>query len=184
MKLYAAVMLTALACAPGLAEAFFDPPYVVPATPAAGELVSVHIRGGGCDTLDSWPGFPQITQQGNAIRILFHSVHEDLAEWCIYGVGEASFPVAAFPAGTYTLRVDRVYQTFFGDVTETIGVVPFDVLEGATPLTEVPTLSTRGLLALTSLLMLAGVIPARSRNRFGLGSDGHPMEGIVLGRGS
>jgi hypothetical protein len=52
------------------AYAFFDPPWITPAAPRAGETVSVNIRGGICDTFFEWPGYPQLTQQGNAIHLL------------------------------------------------------------------------------------------------------------------
>lgn len=117
--------LVFLTCLSSDATAFFDPPYIVPASPTVGQQVFVEIHGGYCDTIIGSPGYPQITREGNSIRMLFFSAHEDLIEWCIYGEGTASEPVGSFPAGSYTLQVDRNYQTFFGDVTETLGVVPF-----------------------------------------------------------
>jgi hypothetical protein len=142
-----------LACLSRGAAAFFDPPHIVPAAPVANAPVYVHIRGGDCDTLISRPGYPRIVRDGNSIRMVFYSVHEDLVEWCIYDVGEGDFFVGPFPAGTYTLQVDRMYGTLFGDVTETLGVLPFTVARAAQPVAA-PTLSAWGAIALLAMLML------------------------------
>ena len=159
-------IFAAFAFASGPVDAFFDPPFVVPTAPTAGELVSVHIRGGECDTIIGADGYPEITRDGSTIRMLFFSVHADQIDWCIYGEGEASFPVAVFPSGSYTLQVDRTYQTIFGDVTETIGVVPFTVSGNAAAI-AVPGNATWSTLAL--LLALASIATYRLQStiRFG-----------------
>jgi hypothetical protein len=54
------------------APAFLDPPYITPASPTAGDLISVNIYGGECDLVDMGIVLPPITQQGNAITIPFH----------------------------------------------------------------------------------------------------------------
>jgi len=123
--------------------AFLDPPYITPANPTAGELVSVNIYGGECDLVDmgiNWP--PPVTQQGNSIVILFTGIHEGDPEWCYYGVGTATYPVGTFPPGNYTLDVERRYGTPFGEwAQETLGIIPFTV-SGAPPQQafEAPTL--------------------------------------------
>ena len=92
------LLVFALALCAEPAWAFLDPPYLTPANPVAGELVSVNIYGGECDLVDmgiSWP--PPVTQQGSSIVILFTGIHEENPEWCYYGVGTATYPVGTFP---------------------------------------------------------------------------------------
>ena len=148
--------LLALFAAP--AWAFLDPPYVTPAHPAAGDAISVSIYGGECDLVDmgiNWP--PPVTLQGNTITILFTGIHEDDLEWCYFSVGTATYPVGAYPAGSYTLDVERRYMSSTGPwIQETLGVIPFTVTGGALPPAPVsaPTLGIAGLSTL--LLTLAG----------------------------
>ena len=66
------------------AHAFFDPPWITPAAPEAGEIVSVNIAWGICDAIFERPGYPQITQEGNAIRIVEYGDHVTFADFCIY----------------------------------------------------------------------------------------------------
>jgi len=52
------LIVFALALCAGPAWAFLDPPYLTPANPISGELVSVNIYGGECDVADDgviWP---------------------------------------------------------------------------------------------------------------------------------
>ena len=52
------LLVVALALCAQRASAFLDPPYVTPANPTAGELMSVNIYGGECDVADDgvvWP---------------------------------------------------------------------------------------------------------------------------------
>ena len=62
------------------AQAFFDPPWITPATPMAGETVSVNIRGGICDSIAGREGYTQITRAGNAIRLLEYGNHYELGD--------------------------------------------------------------------------------------------------------
>jgi hypothetical protein len=57
------------------AQAFFDPPWITPAAPMVGDTVSVNIHGGICDAIFEAQDYPQITQQGNAIRFRNYGVH-------------------------------------------------------------------------------------------------------------
>jgi hypothetical protein len=139
------------------ARAFLDLPYITPEHPAAGQPISMNIYGGLCDAIVGLQGYPQITQQGNTIHILFFSVHYDDPEFCNLGVGTATTSIGSYPAGSYTLQVERRYMTVFGPwVQETLGVIPFTVT-GAPPAQPIdaPTLSVAGLVGL--LLMLVGV---------------------------
>ena len=160
------LLAVALALCAQRASAFLDPPYLTPANPVAGELVSVNIYGGECDLLDygiTWP--PPITQQGNVITILFTGVHEGDPEWCYYGVGTATVSIGTYAPGSYMLDVERRYGTPFGEwVQETLGVVPFTVSAGPQQQpVETPTLTSAGVTAL--LLALIGAALRNLRKR-------------------
>jgi len=99
------VMLLLLACNTQTAHAFFDPPWITPAAPIAGEPVSVNIRGGICDSIFEHQGYPQITREGNTIRLLEYGHHWD-GELCIYDIGTLTEPIGTFLRGDYTLTVD------------------------------------------------------------------------------
>jgi hypothetical protein len=160
------VLVVALAMCAGRASAFLDPPYITPAKPMAGEVISVNIYGGECDLLDYgivWP--PPITQQGHSITILFSGIHEDDPEWCYYSVGTATVPVGAYPPGSYTLDVERRYMSFSGPwVQETLGIIPFTVSTAPSqqPI-EAPTLSIAGLGVLGLTLLAAMLRDLRKR---------------------
>ena len=131
------------------ARAFFDPPYMTPAAPVAGEMVGVNIRGGICDGIVGTPGYPQITQNGNAIRFLVFGVRTQDIDYCNYPVGTATFPVGAYPAGSYTLQFDLLYDDYpFGLTVATLGVVPFTVTGAPASAVPAPTNSPLALLAL------------------------------------
>jgi hypothetical protein len=152
-----------LALAAPSAHAFFDPPWVTPASPTASDIVSVNIRGGICDSIFFRQGFPQITQQGRAIRILEYGHHWDDLDLCVYDVGTLVAPIGTFAPGDYTLTVDFVYEDYpFGYATTTLGVVPFTVA-GAIPATPVPTLTASGLMALLIVISFValGILRAR-----------------------
>jgi hypothetical protein len=87
-----------------LRKPFIDPPWITPEAPQAGETVSVNIRMGICDATVFRPGYPQITQEGNAIRILEYGDHVTFADFCIFGIGTTIDPIGAFPPGDYTRR--------------------------------------------------------------------------------
>lgn len=139
--------------------AFFDPPWITPTNPTAGDTVSVNIHGGICDGIIGAQGYPQITQEGNAIRIVWYGQHwpegsSDLL--CSFGVGTLTYPFGTFPPGNYTLTVDLAYRDFSGVPSIfTIGVVPFAVAGTPTAAEPVPTLNPAGLLALALTLGLA-----------------------------
>ena len=147
------------------AHAFIDPPWITPAQPRAGETVSVNIRMGGCDVTAERPGYPQITQAGNAIRILEYGHHWDDAELCIWGVGTSIDPIGAFSPGDYTLTVDFIYYNYpDGYATITLGVIPFTVT-GAPPAVPVPASHPLGLFALSFLMSGLATWALRMRRR-------------------
>jgi hypothetical protein len=122
------------------AYAFFDTPLITPAAPRAGETVSVSIRGGICDAIFERPGYPQITRQGNAIRILEYGHHWDDLDLCIYSMGTLTQPIGSFSQGSYTLSVDFVYSDILGPTTINLGTIPF-VVSGVASSIPVPTLT-------------------------------------------
>ncbi|MFC4821793.1 hypothetical protein [Dokdonella ginsengisoli] len=113
------------------AQAFFDPPWVMPENPVAGEAISVGVRGGICDILLGRDGYPQITREGNAIRIAIFGAHyEPGDELCVFPpVWTGTRSIGVFPRGDYTLTVDLVYEDQFTGRPEilNIGVVLFRV---------------------------------------------------------
>lgn len=123
------------------AQAFIDPPYLSPEHPVAGETVSVSIRSGECDAILTGVVPPRITQNGNAVRILFWSSTDTDPILCNVPIGTGTYSVGSYPPGTYTLQVDREYFGAAGElITETLGVLPFTVAGIATPPVAAPTL--------------------------------------------
>ena len=154
------------------AQAFFDPPYVTPAQPQSGETVYMNIRGGECDAIAGWPGdpdrYPQITQEGNAITILWFGLRETDPLFCDLGVGTVTHALGSYPAGDYTLTVKLLYLSLLtpsGFQIDTLGVVPFMVAGGPAPSTPIgaPTLGRFGLLAIVVLLAGAAMFTLRCR---------------------
>lgn len=147
------------------AHAFFDPPWITPAQPRVGEIVSANIHGGICDAIIEHPGYPQITQAGNSIRIVEYGDHVDTVDWCIYGVGTLTVPLGAFQAGDYTLTTDFTYDNYpLGLTTITLGVIPFTVT-GATAAAQIPTSTTSGRFALLILISGSALCALRMRRR-------------------
>ncbi len=141
------ILVLLLALASTTARAFFDPPYVTPASPTPGETVWVNIYAGPCDGIIQMAGYPKVTQQDRAIRILLFGVKNT----CNYSTpGTATIQVGAYSAGAYTLQVDLLYDNWpFGYAVETLGIVPFTVANS--PALAVPT-------PVNSPLALAGLI--------------------------
>jgi hypothetical protein len=155
----------ALALCAQPAWAFLDAPYITPANPVAGELVSVNIYGGECDLVDDgvvWP--PPVAQQANELTILLTGGHEENPEFCYFNIGNHAYPVGVYASGTYTLRVDWRYSTFNGWVTQTLGTIPFTVSN--TPQqqpVEAPALSNAGLAGLLLMLIAASLLALRRK---------------------
>jgi hypothetical protein len=158
------VIVLMLAWTPSSAWAFFDTPWITPVAPHAGEVVSVTIREGICDAIVEHPGFPQITQQGNAIRILEYGHHWDNVDLCIYNVGTLTQPIGSFAEGSYTLTVDFVYPDILGPTTITLGTIPFTVTGGAAA-ASVPTLTPLWELVLLTLVISVACRASAVRRR-------------------
>src|SRR5262245_31551055 len=100
------ILVLALASVARSAHAFFDPPWITPAAPRAGEVVAVNIRDGICDAIFEHPGFPQITRQGNSVRVLEYGHHWETSDLCVYDIGHLAEPIGAFSPGDYVVTVD------------------------------------------------------------------------------
>ncbi len=148
-----------------LARAYFDPPWITPEQPLAGQVVSVNIHGGICDVIFNEPGYPRITQVGDTITIRFWGARRFDPLFCIFGVGTAVRPLGAYPPGTYTLIVELEYEIRTAPyvLVDVIGSVPFTVRGGGSEPVAVPTASRWGLPGAAVLLMLAALVALRRR---------------------
>ena len=159
----APVLALVLACFAPLAHAYFDPPWITPEDPRAGETISISIHGGICDVILEATGYPQTLLEGNEIRFIVAGAHVEDLNWCIYGEGTYTRPVGSYPPGTYRLTAEMRYTDFFGmPAVLNIGSVSFTV-RGLPP----TPVSATGSIALTVLLaLLAGIaIYATRRTR-------------------
>ncbi len=136
-----------------LAHAFVDPPTVSPMNALVGQTIYVSVRAGMCDAIVYDPAYPKITQTESAIRVLIETAHADAPIFCIYNPpGTAAFSIGSYPAGSYTIQVDRHYLPFIGpEVIEAIGTLSFTVAEP----TSLPALTLPSLLMLALLLAIA-----------------------------
>ncbi|MGH8173014.1 MAG: hypothetical protein ACREPX_07685, partial [Rhodanobacteraceae bacterium] len=138
------------------AQAFFDAPWITPSHPVVGETLSLNIHGGGCDVILEEPGYPQISQVGNAIRVVVYGAHYDFDDFCIFPVGTVAFPLPGQPAGAYTLQVDFAYDDFLiGPTISSVGSISFTVLGAQASTVPVPASSLIGRLALMLALGFA-----------------------------
>ncbi len=102
-----------------------------------------------------WP--PPVTQQGNELTILLTGGHEEDPEFCYFGIGTAMFPLGNYPAGSYTVQVERRYMGIPGPwVQETLGIIPFTVT-GA-PLPKPVDALTLNIIGLGCLLLMLIVL--------------------------
>lgn len=97
----------------------------MPSSPVSGETLFVNIyvyQQEYCEGIFSAPGYPQITQEGNAITIIFFGSRYESMDTCVYMPGTATRPFGSYPAGSYTLTVKLHYANEGGDfVTDTLG---------------------------------------------------------------
>jgi hypothetical protein len=146
------------------ASAFWDAPWVTPGAPNAGDIVSVNLHGGICDSIVQRAGYPQLTQTGNEIVLREYGHHyEEGDELCIYDVGTLVEPIGSFAPGNYTLTVEVAYQDDFGiPQMLTIGVVQFAVAAPALAPVAAP---ANGSLTLMALAMLLGMVAFKKLRR-------------------
>lgn len=150
-------LLFSLLFAPA-AQAFFDPPWVTPENPIAGEIVSVNIRRGLCDAILEREGYPRITRDDGAIRLIEYGVHNSPEDFCIYPIATLARPLGVFSAGDYTLTVDLAYEhPVFGPTILNIGTVSFSVAE----LPEAVSVPAIGRIGEVALLLLLFAIAGR-----------------------
>ena len=125
--------------------------------------------------VQGFPGEEQsITPGGYAI--IRDLTTTDNSDFCIYPIGTTTYQVGAYPAGSYTLQVDFLYDAFpFGPSIITLGVVPFTVT-GAPAAVPAPTNSPLALLALIFAVVSVSVWVLRGRRsawqKKGSGSNG------------
>lgn len=94
------------------AWAEFGVPYVTPSSPVAGETLSVNIyvyQQEYCDGIFSAPGYPKVTQEGNAITFTFFGTRYESMGTCAYMPGAAKRSFGSYQAGSYTLTVKLDY---------------------------------------------------------------------------
>lgn len=152
-------LLIACMCASASATAFIDSPVLVPSNPIAGDVVSVSIRSGVCDGFVAGP--PSITQAGNSIHMLLETIHYDDPLFCFVSPFTSTFEVGTFPAGTYTLEVERFYDTAVPDpVYEVLANFAFTV-GAAAPTTALPSLGIVGGLVLVVGVLVLVVVKRR-----------------------
>jgi len=155
-----AALLTLLAPS---AHAFFDPPWVTPALPRAGEVVYLNVSGGICDVFLSVPGYPEVTQQGTAIHVVEYGHHETFQDFCIYGLWTVAVPIGALASGDYTVTADFLYDDpLTGLTTVNLGVVPFTVVAAPTVM-PVPTAGMPGLFALLLRISISALWAMREQ---------------------
>ncbi len=147
------------------AYAFFDPPSISPQPPQAGEPIFVSIHGGGCDAIAERAGFPQITQVGNAIRILEYGHHWEFPDLCIYEPATVTHQIGTFPPGEYTLTVDFTYNDFLpAPVVVTLGGISFTISGQAPAASAVPVTTSLGSGILVVFIASLALLFLRSRS--------------------
>lgn len=104
----------------------------------AGQPISVHLQAQGCDAVVQEPGYPRFRIDGSTIRVLVQTIHATEPAACIYDPpAQATFDLGSYPAGTYTLQVDRHYDVRAGQVVQSIGSQTFTARPG-TPAWRAP----------------------------------------------
>jgi len=123
------------------ALAFWDPPYITPPSPNAGQVASVNIRMGDCDVLFHAPGYPQITQSGTHITVVQWGQHWEPGELCTFLTGTATLEIGAYPPGQYMVSLSMRYRDFFSDIQELhLGDAQFTVAAPTASASPVPAL--------------------------------------------
>lgn len=159
------ILALILALIAASAQAFFDPPWITPENPLAGEGISVHVHGGECDYILEEPGYPSITREGSAVRIIFYGRHYEPGDpFCLDGAGTTVSPLGTYLPGNYTLTVDLVYPdpVFNTPTIYPIGVVSFTV-RGSEQAVAVPAMGTLAALVLLAAVALVAVCKLRQR---------------------
>jgi hypothetical protein len=163
------LVLALVALFPSRADAFFDPPWITPERPVSGETIYVNIHYGECDGIFEEPGYPEIVQDGDAIRMRWYGEHYpegsgDLL--CSFPIATLTSPIGNYSEGDYTLTVELAYRDFFeGPSILTIGVVSFTVAGVPQPAVAlpVPALGTTGVFILLAGMLLLSLRSLRKQ---------------------
>lgn len=142
------------------ASAYVSPPVLVPSSPLAGEVLAIDVTAGSCDLFLGSPTPIPVTRNGADLRVVLPSRHETNTTFCNYGTGTGRYITTSFPAGNYTLQIDRSYPTLFGTVTEPFATVPL-IVRGVAQESPIPATGPLALLILAAGLAL---IAARRRH--------------------
>lgn len=135
------VLFTAIALP---AQAFIDPPVVVPARPVADQLVSFDVRIGVCEyfqafgpsdatTIYADDRWRTIVQTGNTLQVTVRTVFADEPILCVYPTANFRFRLAALPPGPYRLELygqaisDPDFRPLIGTAQFTVGQAPVAV---------------------------------------------------------
>jgi hypothetical protein len=144
------------------AQAFIDPPRIVPTDPKPDEVVSVNIRSGVCDAVLN---VQDVTRAGNTIRVLFFGVRYFDSELCNLQIDDTSFPIGSYPSGPYLVQADLMYGTVGGGTQiDPLGVVPFTI---QSPATAVPAPINAPIALLVLGLGLLSLVAWKYRSRSG-----------------
>lgn len=166
----ALVLTLSLFTSSALAE--FGEPYVTPSSPMEGETLSVNIyvyQQEYCDAILSAPGYPLVTQEGNAVTIAFFGTRYESMDTCVYMQGVATRSFGSYPAGSYTLTVKLDYINGGGDwETDTLGVIPFMVEPTVTEAVAVPAWGGGAAVACVVLLSISALLILHRRRELWL----------------
>lgn len=174
-RLFGALAGIVLLAASSTAFAFWDPPFITPSSPAAGQDVSINIRIGQCDALISTPDYPQITQTGAQIRVVQWGQHWEPGELCTFDTTVAPLNIGSYQPGTYTVSLYMHYRDFFSDIFEIhLGDATFVVPAPAAAAAPAPSLGMAGGVLLALVLAAVALRRARSQS-FGLESKGQVL---------
>jgi len=150
------------------AFAYVGPASIAPASPVVGQAITLNVPSGGCDeigTSNSFPnnGIPQVTVSGTTITALFYTAHADDPEFCFYDDHVWAQPLGSFPAGEYTIVVNR-WSNFFTPPVQPVGELSMTVLPAAAPVSA-PAVGPFAELGIVVLLTLfAGLALRGHRN--------------------
>ena len=111
----ALVIAAALSAAYPVA-AHVSPPVLVPSSPLEGQVLAIDVTSGGCDVFLGSDIPVPVTQNGTTVRVVLQSHNETNITFCNFGTGTGRYLTTSFPAGEYTLQIDRSYPTLFGTV--------------------------------------------------------------------
>ncbi|HET9033272.1 MAG TPA: hypothetical protein VFN25_10235 [Dokdonella sp.] len=162
------------------ALAYIDPPVLIPSAPLENQVVSVSIDGGLCDGFIEWPGYPQVIQTGNSVRLVVYAQYVDFIDFCVFPAHNITVPIGAFQSGTYSVQVDRFYvDDLFGPTTETLATIPFEV-SGTESVVALPSSSFVSLLFLGLGLLLVAASTMR-RHVLSLFANSRSRNGIMAG---